>query len=418
VRVNRKQWSLNLVAIAACAGAALPLVAGIAQASPQAVQAVAPSVALTLFAGPPPMAPGTTTLATNPDDITRLDDLVYVSFQNNAAADGTPAGSFSTLAAYQADTGALVTTYQLSGRCDGLTADPLHHRLLASVNEDNNSSLFVITPGATPVHYTYSPNPAQTGSDGTNGGTDAISITPDGTIYVAHSNPDLSLPAPNNTAAVYTMTLTGTTATLTPLFGVNDTATVINPPPGTPATAPLGLTDPDSNRFLARSGGTLIQDSQADSKLVLATNLHAPTPTLRQLLLTNAAPTSSGAPATPQLDDLTRVAGPGRLLVVDQAGNAIYSLNTSALAPGTVFVSQPAPKSGDLPNDPALGTLNLTTGVVTHLNTPLASPKGLLFLPINQTFTDALLATQDTLDQALSQLQTTLNQITLPPVGF
>ena len=383
--MNPRRWSANLVAIAVCAGAALPLLAAAAQAAPPGTPAGAPIMALTRFAGPPPTVPGASTPATNPDDITRLDDLVYVSFQNNAGADGSPAGSFSTIAAYHADTGALVTTYHVTGRCDGLTADPTRHRLLASVNEDNNSSLFVIYPGQpTPVHYTYSPNPAQTGSDGTNGGTDAISLAPGGTIYVAHSNPDLTLPAPNNTAAVYTLTLAGTTATLTPLYGVNDTATVINPAPGGPSVAPLGLTDPDSNRFLPRQGGTLIQDSQADSKLVLATDLHAATPTLAQLLLTNAAPTSSGQPATPQLDDLTPVTGPGRLLVVDQKGDAIYSANTDTVHPGTVFVSQPAPGAGDLPNDPALGVVNLSTGVVTHLDTPLASPKGLLFVPDNQ----------------------------------
>jgi hypothetical protein len=96
-------------------------------------------MAPTVFAEPPPTVPGGTTTAANPDDLTQLGDLIYVSFQNNAGKDGTPAGSFSTIAAYHADTGALATTYQLTGRCDGLTADLTHHRLLASVNEDNNT---------------------------------------------------------------------------------------------------------------------------------------------------------------------------------------------------------------------------------------------------------------------------------------
>ncbi|MFZ0120619.1 MAG: hypothetical protein WAN20_12220 [Pseudonocardiaceae bacterium] len=406
--MTRRRWSRNLVA-AACAGAAaLPLLAGAAQAAQPATRADAPIMAPTVFAEPPTMPGGTT--ATNPDDLTQLGDLIYVSFQNNAGKDGTPAGSFSTIAAYHADTGALATTYQLPGRCDGLTADPTHHRLLASVNEDNNSSLFVIHPGqSAPQHYTYSPNPAETGSDGTNGGTDAISVAPGGTVYVAHSNPDVNLPAPNNTAAVYTLTLAGDTATLTPLFGVNDTAKVIDPAPGASTSAPLALTDPDSNRFLSRNGGTLVQDAQADSKLVLATHLHAAKPTLRQLLLSNAAPTSSGQAATPQLDDLTRVAGPGRLLVVDQKGDAIYSLHTTTARPGTVFVSQPAPGAGDLPNDPALGVVDLRTGVVTHLNTHFASPKGLLFIPDDQDLSDGLLNAQDAVD--------TTSHLGLPP-GF
>ncbi len=383
MHLTRRYRSRSLLAIAACAAAAaLPLLGGTAAAAPRSASAPVPSVTPMLFASAPPTVPGGATKATNPDDITQLDDLVYVTFQNNAGKDGAPAGSFSTIAAYRAATGALVTTYQVTGRCDGLTADPKHHRLLASVNEDNNSSLFVIHPGqATPQHYTYIPNPAETGTDGTNGGTDAISIAPDGTAYVAHSNPDPTLLAPNNTAAVYTLTVTGTTAKLARVFGINDTAKVIDPAPGAPRSAPLGLTDPDSNRFL---GATLVQDAQADSKLVLATDLHAAHPTLRQLLLRNAAPTSSGQPATPQLDDLVQVNGAGRLLVVDQKGDSVYSINTRTVRPGTVFVSQPAPSTGDLPNDAALGVVDLTTGVVTHLHTTFISPKGLLVIPSDQ----------------------------------
>jgi hypothetical protein len=348
-----------------------------------------PVVFPAFFAGPPPIVPGSLMKATNPDDITKLDGLIYVTFQNNAGTDGTPAGSFSTIAAYRQKTGSLVTTYKLPGRCDGLTADPRNHRLLATVNEDLNSSLYVIHPGqATPKHYTYSPNPAQNGSDGVNGGTDAISVAPDGTLFVAHSNPETKLPPPNNAAAVYTLTLDDDTAKLTRLFGVNDNATIINPAPGGPRSAPLGLTDPDSNRFFPGDGGTLIQDAQADSKLVLATDLDADKPTLRQLLLTNAKPSISGLLATPQLDDVARVDGPGRLFVVDQLGDAIYSIDTRNVKPGTVFVAQPAPGAGDQPNDPALGVVNLHTGVVSHLHTTLLSPKGLLPVPADEDHRD------------------------------
>jgi hypothetical protein len=320
--------------------------------------------------------------AAKPDDITKLGKLLYVTFQNNAGKDGSPPGSMSTIVAFDPKSGAVVAKYSVTGRCDGLTADPIHHRLLASVNEDNNSSLYVITPGnPTAKHYTYSPDPAQTGSDGINGGTDAISVSPDGTIYVAHSNPDPSLPAPNNTAAVYTMTLSGTTATLTRVFGVNDSAAIINPSPGGPTSGPLGLTDPDSNRFIpGEEGGTLIQDAQADSKLVLASNLGEDHPTLRQLSLTNAT-APKGGPATPQLDDIERVTGRGTLYAVDQKTGSIYAIDTAGVEPGTFFVSQPNPSSGDLPNDPALGVVDLHSGVVTHVDSTLASPKGLLFVP-------------------------------------
>jgi hypothetical protein len=164
------------------------------------------------------------------------------------------------------------------------------------------------------------------------------------------------------------------------LFGVNDVAQVVNPPAGGPTSSPLGLTDPDSNRFLpGDDGGTLIQDSQADSKLVFVTHLQSAQVQLTQLSLTNATP-PTGGPATPQLDDIERVGGDGVLYAVDQKGGNIYGIDTSGVAPGTLFVSQPHPGAGDLPNDPAIGVVDPRTGVVTHVDATLASPKGLLFV--------------------------------------
>ncbi|HEV3170927.1 MAG TPA: hypothetical protein VGZ32_11330 [Actinocrinis sp.] len=358
------------------AAAASALVAAAAPAH-AADHAAAPALTLRLFAAAPAGY-------SNPDDITRLGSLIFVTYQNNAGPTGAPAGSTSDIVAFDRHSGEIKQRYTIPGRVDGLTADTRHSRVIATVNEDLNSTLYVITPwaGQAVKHYTYSPDPAQTGSDGTNGGTDSVSISSDGTIYVAHSNPDVSLPAPNDAAAVYTVELTGSTAKLTPLFGVNDTAAVINPAPGAPAWAPLGLTDPDSNRWIrGHDGGTLIQDSQADSKLVFASDLDDKTPTLKQLNLTNATAPSGGA-ATPQLDDIVQAGGEGTLFVVDQKSGDIYQADTDGVAEGTLFVSQPAPGSGDLPNDPALGVVDPTTGVVTHLwvGVTLQSPKGLLFV--------------------------------------
>jgi hypothetical protein len=372
---SRRVWTSVLTLLLVCAAAATPPLAW-------ATSPVVPIVHPVVFAQHP-------VGSSKPDDITRLGDLIYVTYQNNAGNDGKPVGSFSTIIAYDS-TGKSVATYTIAGRCDGLTADPIRNQILATANEDINSSLYVIKPGtAQPGHYTYSPDPAQTGSDGKNGGTDAISVTPAGKIYVAHSNPDTKLPAPSNPAAVYTMTLGSTTAQLTPLFGVNDEAAVINNASGAPT--PLSLTDPDSNQYMpALGGGTLIQVAQADSKLVMATNLQSGHPTLKQLTLTNATTARHGA-ATPQLDDIAEVTGPGTLYAVDQGASArVYSMDTSAITPGTVFVSQPKPSTGDLPNDPGLGIVNPATGVVTHIGSPLTSPKGLLFVPAAATTAAAL----------------------------
>jgi hypothetical protein len=361
--------SIRLLAAAAvCSAATVPAIGASAHADDSPIPTIHPK----LFAAAPAGA-------TKPDDITRLHNLLYVSYQNNAGKDGSPPGSTSTIVAFDRADGSVAKTYTLTGRCDGLTADPAHDRLFASVNEDNNSSLYVITPGsANPVvHYTYSPDPAEIGTDNAlNGGTDAISVASNGTVFVAHSNPATGL----NTAAVFTLTLSGTTAHLAPFFGVNNAAAVVNPGPGGPTSAPLGLTDPDSNRFLrGKHGGTLIQDAQADSKLVFVTRLRSTQPKLRQLNLTNATP-PSGGPATPQLDDIERVTGEGVLYAVDQKGGNVYAIDTRSVEPGTLFVSQPNPASGDLPNDPAIAVVNAKTGVVTHVDSTLGSPKGLLFV--------------------------------------
>jgi hypothetical protein len=322
---------------------------------------------------------------THPDDLTRLGNVLYVAYQNNAGPDGTPAGSKSDIVGYDIRTGKALHHWMLPGRVDGIVGDPRHGRLLASVNEDLNSSLYAITPArkSTAVqHYHYSPSPAQTSAAGTNGGTDALTVSANGTVYIAHSNPNVSLPGANNTAATYTVKLSGTTAKLTPLFGVNDVARVINPAKGVPAKAKLGLTDPDSNRWIAgRDGGTLIQDAQADSKLVFVTDLDAKHPVVRQLNLINTRTPSTGA-GLPTLDDIERAGGAGVLFVADQGTGTIYRAATEDFRRGTLFGSQPAPAAGEH-NDAGLAVIDTRTGGVTHLNTgaALQNPKGLLFVP-------------------------------------
>lgn len=340
--------------------------------APAHAATTAPISAPTVFASAP-------SGAVKPDDITMLDGLLFVTYQNNAGADGSPAGSHSTVVALDR-AGHASQLWSIAGRVDGLTADPTRHRVLATANEDLNSTLYAITPGdKAPTHYTYSPDPAQKGSDGSNGGTDSISIAADGSIYLAHSNPDPTLAPPNDAPALYRATLSGSTASLTPVFGVNDRASVINPAAGAPATTKLALTDPDSNRIITVAGqSALVQDAQADSKLVFASNLTAATPTLKQLNLHNATGTAS---VTPQLDDLEQITGPGTLYIADQGSGVIYSLDTATMTPGTIVVSQPKPSKGDLANRAAVGTLDPATGIVTPLLTSLQSPKGLVFVP-------------------------------------
>ena len=90
-------------------------------------------------------------------------------------------------------TGRVVRQWDIRGKCDGVTADPARHRVIATVNEDANSSVYTINPWAAPAkqvrHYAYSaPLPSK-------GGTDAISIF-HGMVLVSASAP--APPAPRH----------------------------------------------------------------------------------------------------------------------------------------------------------------------------------------------------------------------------
>lgn len=309
-----------------------------------------------------------------PDDVTTLGNDVFVTYQNGVGPDGSPSktGATQSSVVEYGPTGTTVKTWQITGRVDGLTADPAHNRIFATSNEDNNSSFYVIIPTrANPLHYTYSPNPAEQapGETSPNGGTDSVSIGTDGSVYVAHSNPDPGFPS---TAATFRMTLSGTTATLTPLFRVDDPARDVV----TKKAVTLALTDPDSNRFIPVDAPvlprTLLQVSQGDGQIVIVNHPRAVNQSLSRLTLSNAENTIQ-----PTIDDVTEITGPGTLYVVDQAAGTVQTIDTSGFAPGSLVVAQPA----DGGNTGQLGVVDPTTGVITHFSKAFASPKGLVFVP-------------------------------------
>ena len=108
-----------------------------------------------------------------PDDITSLGGNIYVAFQNGVGPQGqasTTGNLDSTVVEFDGG-GHVVGQWDLVGKCDGLTADPQTGEVIATINEDANSSLYLITarwqpPSITPTRGRSRPN----------GGTDAISI--------------------------------------------------------------------------------------------------------------------------------------------------------------------------------------------------------------------------------------------------
>ena len=273
-----------------------------------------------------------------------------------------PAGAKSTVVEYAAD-GTVVNQWNLTGRCDGLTVDPRTQELLATINEDANSSLAVIRPNAAPADQvrllTYSPDPASVSG----GGTDAVSIL-DGAIFVSASNP-----SSNTVPAMYRLFVPerGSTAFLQPVFA--DDAQAMQGNAGTSGTVTLNLSDPDSNTVVPpsspRFGHDLMLDSQADSQLVFASH---PGTHEQSLTLLNLG--------GPQVDDVrwADTTG-GELFVVDQQTDQIWVIS-GAFPAGTAYASIPSgsPLAG------SVGLVDLNTGSIVPFATGLGSPKGLLYV--------------------------------------
>ena len=323
---------------------------------------------------------GTTLGLTQPDDITQMGRDLFVGFQNGVGPQGEPSPSGATASAVVELTmhGAVVSTWSLTGHVDGLTADPANHRLIATVNEDGNSSLFTIDPASSdPVQYVYSPSPLPHG-----GGTDAISIL-DGLILISASAPNT--PPSSIYPAVYSAVIDGAThtATLTPLFSDTATATSANAGPSEGQPTTLGLTDPDSNEVVPPSSprfpGDFVLDSQGDDEQVYVAHAGSAAQSLSVLKLSSSVNDTAWASAAS-----------GTLYITDHTNNLVDALS-GHFAPGTAYVAatpcsdNSAPTSCPASGYPAnyLGTVDLDTGTVSsvNLNGEFVQPQGLEFVP-------------------------------------
>ena len=323
-------------------------------------------------------APGGGSLnLSKPDDIAFMHRSIFVSWQNGVGPKGEPAANgnlFSTVAQYSLS-GRLLNHWQLKGRCDGMTADTQHERIIATVNEDGSSSLYVIklSDGPQLVHYAYSPNPPVHG-----GGTDAPLIYR-GQLFISASNPsDVSNPA------VYRARLSGTTATLTPVFFDNSIARVANandPAHGTQTT--LALTDPDSNFAVPRSSprfaGDFVLDSQGDGQLIFA---HDPGGADQKLAVLSLSSEAGPAGASTAVDDTVWATSSRGTLFATDGSTTVYAIRGdfkvgtafSAVSPGNAGT----PPATSIPN--FLAALDLNTGALTRVAGVTIQPKGLVFV--------------------------------------
>ena len=310
-----------------------------------------------------------------PDDIAFLGGHLYVGFQNNVGSQGEAAGSGnldSTLVEIT-PTGSVVKQWDVTGKIDGMGADPATGRVFVTVNEDSKSSLYVES-GGTITHYTYAQSPLPH-----MGGTDAVSVY-NGKILVSASAPGTSGTAPKDAAAVYVVTLNAAakTATVAPFFAINATATAVN---GTNAgkTVTLALTDPDSNMVMPsgspKFAGDFMLNSQGDLQLIFS----GPSGQNLQVVKISQAVD----------DSAVATSASGTLYMTDSSADTIVAM-TGPFKPGTVYTaiapcnSNSAPST--CPNPPAwqpnsLGSINLATGAVTIAYHGPVTPKGMVFVP-------------------------------------
>jgi hypothetical protein len=312
---------------------------------------------------------GTTTSEplTKPDDITHLGGIIFVGFQNGVGPQGEPSGDGNTDGTIVAmgTFGKALAQWDVQGKIDGLTADPAIGGVIATVNEDANSSLYTLTSGAggavNVTHYMYDePLPH-------NGGTDAISVLGD-EILISASAPGTTgtLAAPQPTfPAVYSVTLDPTTmvATVSPLFYDEDTATTANIGPQHGQKVGLTLTDPDSSEVVPSGAPRFAHDfmltSQGDQQQIFVDRGN-PSKSLSVLSLSQA------------VDDTAWAVGPGVLYGTDSTNDAVDVLGgtfgENPIVAVTPCGSNSAPST--CPSLPLnyVGSLNPWTGAITPVH--------------------------------------------------
>jgi hypothetical protein len=317
-----------------------------------------------------------------PDDITFLAGAIYVGFQNGVGPQGqaSPTGNHDSTVVEFSAAGRTVRTWDLVGKCDGLTADPSTGRVIATVNEDAHSSLYLINPRGDAAHYRYSkPLPSK-------GGTDAISIYHH-RVLISASAPGTTGAAPPRPTypAVYSAKFNAAAhlVTMTPMFYDESRATIVNVGQDKGKQVRLALVDADSNEvvpsFAPRFAGDFMLTSQGDQEQIFVSDLGGPRQTLSALSL-SASVDDTAWPSDRK----------GALYASDNDNNTIYRI-TGPFTRGSVLVADTpcdqndAPATCPRPNFPPnfLGLLSPYTGVITRvdLSGPAVQPQGLLFRP-------------------------------------
>ena len=293
-----------------------------------------------------------TTTANHPDNVVVAGSNVFIGWQNITAKDGTDTKT-STIAEYTT-TGKMLKSWSVIGHTDGMRMQPGSNVLWVMCDEDGNPRLFTINPASGGPTQIKLPSPTPWG-----GGFDDIQFT-GGNAYIDASNPALNAAGNNIYAALYKVSISGTTATLTKVLMANTKATTLIPPT---STVTLNLTDPDS--MMIDPTGTLVLDSQGDGEMLWLKNVGTPQQSVSVL--------SVGT----QVDDTVWPTSAKGCILVSDNGSGVYTICSNVWVPDTPYVSAP--------NDSGVigfvGTLSMSSGIVQPIVAGFANPHGMAFLP-------------------------------------
>jgi hypothetical protein len=311
---------------------------------------------------------------TDPDDITQYSGNLYTAFQNGVGPQGQASSSGnkdSTIVEFTPK-GSVVAQWDVAGKCDGLTANPSTGEIIATVNEDANSSIYGIEPGGQVIHYKY--NEALPHK----GGTDAISFYKKMMLVSASAPGTTGAAAPRASyPAVYSVTLNQTTkvATVKPYFYDESSARVANNPGGLGTDVKLALTDPDSNEVVPaqvpRWAGDFLLTSQGDKEQIYSSK-----PGSLWVLKLSQSVDDTAFPTTPH----------GALYATDPASDTVDSVDSGAFWESSSFVAVTPCAANNASNGCTtpnyLGLLNEVTGQISPVTLTGANlqPQGMTFL--------------------------------------
>lgn len=300
---------------------------------------------LTVFAAAP-------TGLSAPDSIAVLGNSVFVGYGDGHMPDGSD-GLNSQVVQYDMN-GNVQHIYTVHGHNDGLKVNPSTLELWAMQNEDLNPNLVIINPfNHQQKEYTFGPTPH-------GGGYDDI-VFRACKVYISASNPAGN---PNTGPAIVSARLQGSTVEVEPVLAGQ--AQAIDIP--TDATAALNLQDPDS--MTLDPLGNIVLDSQADQELIIVSNPGSSSQRVLRLPLTYMGP--SGVTAVEVDDTNFATSSQGFILFADKGLNTVFKLSKQAFAPGAAYTSADGAMM--------VGTLDLTSGLITPVVTGLSSPGGLVFV--------------------------------------